>query len=363
MSSPLLHLPGAIEAEALGVAEHYGHPLAESRALEEGRAIVDLSHEGILKVTGADRLTWLHSMTSQRLDNLKPGESTETLVLNPQGRIEVSVGVVDDGEATWLLTSAAGVKGLQEFLLKMRFAMRVEVSDESETFAQVLTFSEDIAKKIAAAVTIAAQWIDPWAEVLPGGYQYAKGGSYLWTARRLLIARDQLSNLYKLVREGEFGVAGLSSLAALEVRAWRPTMADVDERTIPHELDWMRTAVHLNKGCYRGQETVAKVHNLGRPPRRLVMLHLDGADAEMPAPGALIYVEGDETKPVGRVTRAALHHDWGPIALGLLKRNTVADCRFSVALPSGAFCVAEQEVIVPPDAGASNVVPRIPRLK
>lgn len=360
MSSPFLNLPGAVEATPLGVAEHYGHPLAESRALEEGRAIVDLSHEGAVKVTGADRLRWLHSMLSQSVENLAPGHSTEAFVLSPQGRVEYAFGVVDDGEATWLLTSTEAAAGLAKYLDRMRFMMRVEVSVESENYAQLLTFSSEIAEDIAARVPVQVRWNDPWQSVQPGGHQYAAAKTYDWSAMRLLIPRESLREVAQLVRAGELRVAGLSALEALEISAWRPGLSDVDERTIPHELDWLRTAVHMNKGCYRGQETIAKVHNLGHPPRRLTLLHLEGADTEMPAPGALIYAESE--RPVGRITRAALHHDLGPIAFALLKRSVPIDAQLRVVLPSENFCAAQQEVIVPPNAGATKNVPRLPRL-
>jgi folate-binding protein YgfZ len=190
-------------------------------------------------------------------------------------------------------------------------------------------------------------------------------------------------------------VAGLTSLDALEVRAWRPSRrGEVDERAIPHELDWLRTAVHLNKGCYRGQETIAKVHNLGHPPRRLVLLHLDGSGGELPTAGALVYPAGAESdaRPVGRVTRSALHYEWGGIALALLKRSVPEDAELEVALgdaraasgdnstdsgntagdgsaaddsahtsPSERIAAA-QEVIVPSDAGRTRDIPRLKRL-
>ena len=69
------------------------------------------------------------------------------------------------------------------------------------------------------------------------------------------------------------------------------------------------------RGCYKGQETVARVHNLGRPPRRLVFLDIDGSEHTLPAVGSELFVEG-KARPVGRITSVALHHEAGPIALG-----------------------------------------------
>src|SRR5205085_9721513 len=96
--------------------------------------------------------------------------------------------------------------------------------------------------------------------------------------------------------------AGLDAFEALRVEARRPRLGvDTDHRTIPNELEWLNTAVHLDKGCYRGQETVARVHNLGRPPRRLVLLHLDGVSEELPAPGTPVQAGA---RDVGRVGTA-----------------------------------------------------------
>lgn len=373
--NPLLALPGAVASDDLGVAAHYGSPLSEQRALEAGTAIVDLSHHGIITVSGEDRLSWLHSMTSQQLLGLRPGDSAETLLLDPNGRIERVIRVVDDGERSWLLVDAGSAAPLAAYLQRMRFALRVEVSDVSAEFAAVLAFAGPASDALRAAEP-SVEWRDPWAETAPGGVQYARGdhpGSR-WSAVHFVFPRTELPAVAELVAGGTVGAAGLLALDALEVRAWRPSLrGDVDERGIPHEFDWLRTAVHLNKGCYRGQETVAKVHNLGHPPRRLALLHLDGTGGELPVPGALVRLAGAEAgaRPVGRVTRAALHHEWGGIALALLKRSVPEDAALEVsggpegADPSGVVTetiAASQEVIVPASAGATRDIPRLKRM-
>lgn len=378
MTSPLLHLPGAIAgvsddgATDLPVALHYGSPLQEQRALEAGNAVVDLSHRGIVTVAGADRLSWLNSMTSQQLSGLQPGDSTETLLLDPNGRIQHVIRVVDDGERAWLLVDEGSAPELSAYLTRMRFAMRVEVADVSADFAAVLAFEGGSAASALEALGPVATWEDPWAEVTRGGTQYAHGEhpGLTWSARQFVFPVATLEPVAGLVHAGAVRAAGLMALEALEIRAWRPSrVGDVDERAIPHEFDWLRTAVHLNKGCYRGQETVAKVHNLGHPPRRLTLLHLDGTEGALPAPGALVFAAGESaaegTRPVGRVTRAALHYDWGGIALALLKRSVPEDALLEVRIGEtgqGGSIAASQEVIVPADAGAVRNIPRLKRL-
>ena len=360
MASPFLSIPGAVDIADAGVPAHYGAPLPEQRALAEGRAIVDLSDRAVLSVTGPDRLSWLNSLTSQSLLGLQPGESSETLLLDVTGRLEHAVRVIDDGETTWLLVDAAEAPSLLAWLDGMRFMLRVEVADRSAELATIGTLGEP-PLPIAAPNGAPLIWHDPWRAVVPGGHQYAQGAhpgaDWSWSER--LIPRDALASVVTRVAAGEFAVAGTLAFDALRIAAWRPRFAtEVDEKTIPHELDWLRTAVHLSKGCYRGQETVAKVHNLGHPPRRLVMLHLDGSEGAHPERGAIVSLDGKE---VGTVTSAALHYELGPIALAVVKRSTDPAATLIVDA-DGTSVTAAQEVVVPPEGGPEAHVPRLPRL-
>lgn len=333
---------------------HLGDPFREQAALAAGRAIVVLDDRGVVTVTGEDRLSWLDSLTSQSIAALQPGESAETLLLDPNGRIEHAMRVIDDGQATWLLVDAAEAPALAAWLDRMRFLMRVEVADRS---ADVITVGTLGQQQLPAAAPhgVALEWRDPWAAVVSGGHQYATAPAHpgsSWTYREVLVSPDaDLSGLEQ---------AGTLALEALRIAAWRPRLAtEADERSIPHELDWLRSAVHLSKGCYRGQETVAKVHNLGHPPRRLVFLHLDGSEGALPEPGAEVRL-GE--KAVGHVTSAARHYELGPVALAVVKRTTDPDAVLTVDAPETSGVAATQELIVPPGAGATAEVPRLPRL-
>ncbi|MBK4348244.1 CAF17-like 4Fe-4S cluster assembly/insertion protein YgfZ [Lacisediminihabitans changchengi] len=337
-----------------GVPAHYGNPLAEQRPLASGDRIVDLSHRAVLSISGDDRLSWIDSLTSQSVKRLAPGESSETLLLDPTGHVEYAVRLLDDGTELWLLIEAAEAPGLLDWLTKMRFMLRVDPRDRTSEFATVGTFgSADLAA--AAPNGVPLVWHDPWSSVAVGGHQYATAADHdysEWTYSEILVDRASLGSI-------ELPAAGLLALEALRIAAWRPRFAtEADEKSIPHELDWLRSAVHLSKGCYRGQETVAKVHNLGHPPRRLVMLHLDGSDAVLPSPGDEV-VLGENV--VGRVTSVGLHYELGPIALAVIKRS--ADPTAELAVRSqGILVPAAQEIVVPPSAGAEADVPRLPRL-
>ncbi|NNU26101.1 YgfZ/GcvT domain-containing protein [Isoptericola sediminis] len=354
--SPLLDRPDAVAATGpdAGVAWHYGDPVAEQRALVRGAAVVDQSHLGVVRLTGPDRLGWLHSITSQDVEHLAPRTSTELFVLSPQGRTEHALAVVDDGTSTWFVTERDHVAPLVAWLERMKFMMRVEIDDMTDSYAAIGE-AVDAEGTEDEPVT----WRDSWPEVVGGGTRYGPpaaehpGADRDW--RLVLVPRETLVDAVAAREAAGWRLAGTWATEALRVEAWRPRLArEVDDRTVPHELDWLRTAVHLHKGCYRGQETVARVHNLGRPPRRLVMLHLDGSQHVVPEAGAEVRRDGPDGKVVGRVTTVARHHELGPVALAVVKRNVPVDAELAVVGPVGAgddaeqiAVAASQEVVVP----------------
>lgn len=300
------------------MAAHYGEPLVEQRRLDRDRTgFVDLSHRGVLRVSGADRLTWLHALTSQHLEQLAAGESTSALLLSPHGHVEHALFGVDDGTAMWLHVEPGTAGAVVAFLDSMRFLMRVEVVDLTAEFAVV------------------------WEPVADGPADHlvrvgvdSLGGRELFVPRAELVAYAE--------RTGP--PAGLWAYEALRVAAHQPRMGfETDHRTIPNEVGWLGSAVHLDKGCYRGQETVARVHNLGRPPRRLVFLHLDGSAERLPGHGSTVTHDG---RDVGFVTSSARHYDVGPVALALVRRGVPIDATLAAdGVP------AAQEIVVSPDAG------------
>lgn len=308
--SPLLDLPGAVAGDGLDapVAAHYGSFTGEQRTLEAGEGFVDLSHRGVVRVSGPDRLTWLHSLTSQFLENLPPRTPTAALILSPQGHVEHAMYAVDDGSAFTAHVEPGQAPALVEWLDKMRFMMRVEVHDVTDELA--VTWRP--ASRLPDSPYSGYAFI-PRAELM--AYAAAAGPACgMWAFEALRIARG----------EARLGL-------------------DTDHRTIPNEAGWIGTAVHLNKGCYRGQETVARVHTLGKPPRRLTMLHIDGSDNRLPALcSELKYGE----KVVGFVGTSARHHELGPIALAMVKRNVPVE---AVLVADGL--AAGQEVVVDPEVG------------
>jgi hypothetical protein len=290
-TSPLLDRPGAVAGVGVDapVAAHYGDPFREQRTLIDGRGLVDRSHRGVVRVSGPDRLSWLHSLTSQHLTSLEVGVVTDALVLSPHGHVEHHLVMHDDGESTWLHVEPGTAPALVAHLDSMRFMLRVDVVDESSSYAVVST--------VAGA--------DVTDEVVP---------------RSALEAHVGAAGL---------PLVGLDAFEALRVEHRRPRLGfETDHRTIPHEVGWIGIAVHLDKGCYRGQETVARVHNLGRPPRRLVLAHLDGTSEQLPPPHTPVELDG---RAVGFLGTAVHHAEQGPIALAVIKRNVDDAAHLTVA--------------------------------
>ncbi len=299
--SPLLRTDGAVEGSGVdgGVAAHYGAPFGEQRALVAGTAFVDLSHRGVVAVSGPDRTAFLNSLTTQDFATLGCDEDTVALILDQQGHVEHVLEGRDDGSVFWAHVEPGTAEPLVRWLDSMRFLMRVEVDDKTGDVAALL---------------------------LPDG-------------RIHFVPRSEVA----LNVTGT--AAGTWAYDALRIADGRPRLGlDTDHKTIPNEVGWIGNAVHLAKGCYRGQETVARVHNLGRPPRRLVKLHLDGSADRLPAHGADVL--DPSGRPVGQMGSSARHYELGPIGLALVKRSTPTDSTLLVA-----GIAAAQEVLVDPDVG------------
>ena len=344
---------GDLEPEAIDrdLPAHYGDPMREQRTLAEQAGLVDRSNRNIIAISGPERIGWLHNLTSQHLLALRPGEGTELLVLSPHGHIEHDAVLTDDGETTWLDVEPGTASELLDFLIKMRFMTRAELIDSSADWALLSVVGPDAAEAVRRLdVPIPAE---PEVQPVPGP-KFASsdlaarpstvfhtvplpGGG--WVRRHadrfdLLVPR---SDVDRVAAQLAVPRAGIWAYEALRVEHRQPRLGfETDHRTIAAEVNLLAPAVHLDKGCYRGQETVARVHNLGRPPRRLVLLHLDGiSDDQPPAPGTP--VTGADGRVIGFVGTAVRHHELGMVALAVVKRNVADDAQLMVGVSAAAI--------------------------
>jgi len=298
-----LSIPGAVpppkETADSSVAWHFGDPFAEQRNLISGNGSVDQSHRGVISINGPDARTFLNSLTTQELLNLKAGESAITLDLNPQGFVLNELHVIAEDDTLWITCESNAREALLNYLNKMKFRSQVEISDRTEEFAVVWQPVKELHEKYLT-------WISPFD----------------WNAREILVPREEL-----IAALGQ-KPSGMWAYEALRVAALVPRIGfETDHHTIPHELGWIESAVHLNKGCYRGQETVSKVERMGKPPRRLVRLLLDGSSDQMPASQTPVTLEG---ALVGFVGQSVQHAVLGPIASAVIKRNVAEDAILQV---------------------------------
>ncbi|TDC38931.1 glycine cleavage T C-terminal barrel domain-containing protein [Micromonospora sp. KC213] len=339
-----------------GVAAHYGDPMREQRTLENAVGLVDRSHRGVVAVGGVERIGWLHTLTSQHLAALRPGQGTELLVLSPNGHVEQHAMVAEDGETTWLDTEPGMTAGLLSYLERMRFFSKVEPRDVTAEHALLSLVGPEAE---AAAGTLGVTGLAAPDAVAVPGPKFRSGElparpSVLYDVRALpvggwarrgplgvdlLVPRSATGQVVAELRGAGVPVAGLWAYEAVRVAARRPRVGvDTDHRSIPAEVGLIGSAVHLDKGCYRGQETVARVHNMGKPPRRLVLLHLDGVTTDQPpAAGTPVTLDG---RAVGFVGTAVHHHELGQVALAVVKRNVANDARLLVGESAAAIDLA-----------------------
>ncbi len=318
MSTPisaLLALPGAVAAEGPDavVAWHYGDPMVEQRRAEMGAGLIDRGQRGLISVEGPDRHDWLNKLTSQLLLPLADNSATQALVLSPNGHVEHHFGVTEINGITYLDTEPGTTESLAKYLEMMKFWSDVQVTDISTDWQQLSL----VGPKVLPGVPVLASGLA--AELPDGGF--ARGTDL---GVDLFIPRSEAGTFAGTLIAAGATPVGTWAADALRIPRRTPRVGvDTDDRTIPNEVGLLGVAVHMNKGCYRGQETVARVANLGRPPRRLVMLNLDGTQDVLPTPGQdVTTIEG---RVVGRVGTVAVHHEDGPIALALIKRNIGPD--------------------------------------
>lgn len=367
--SPLVaHVPGASNESDGSVAPtalHYGNPLVEQSRLSTRPGLVDQWDRVAVKISGEQRSSWLNDLISQKVNAIAPGQATFGLILDLQGRVEHYFGISALEDCLILDSPAAQADALVDYLSKMIFWAQVEVT--RLPWAKLTLVGCPLAPGgelfPAAGSGVAGRGGDSLPSDAAGsgappagsGISLPAGlGALVWRshstavaqsldlwvpAERVAEAWDALSST-ELTPAGAPLPVGRMAWDALRIQAREPILGvDTDERTIPHEVPVFigkgiagatqlgsatdgptEAAVHLNKGCYRGQETVSRVHNLGKSPRVLVLLHLDGSANVLPEPGAVVSAG---KKNIGRVGSSTHDADLGPVALALVKRAVV----------------------------------------
>jgi folate-binding protein YgfZ len=352
----------AVAAQAgpdAGAIWHYGDPFGEQRAAIEDAVFVDRSHRRAGTLTGGQRRSWLHSISTQHVSELPDGAVTDNLSLDGQGRVEDHWVQTELGGVTYLDTEPWRGDPLLDYLQKMVFWADVVVAPAD--LAVLSLHGPGLADaKVLDTLGLTALPAESTAVALPGGgfARHLPGSAQDGrVAVDLVVPRGKGTDWQLRLKQAGLRPAGVWAHESLRVAAVRPRLGvDTDERTIPHEVGWIGGpgvgAVHLDKGCYRGQETVARVHNLGKPPRMLVLLHLDG-ESDRPSTGDALLVGG---RAVGRLGTVVDHVDLGPIALALLKRGLPADSELATGGQTTVVATIDADSMPAPDvAGAGRL--------
>ncbi len=327
-----------------GAVWHYGDPLGEQRAASDEAVVVDRSHRAVLALTGGDRKSWLHTISSQHVSELPEGVVTQNLSLDGQGRVEDHWIQTELGDTTYLDTESWRGEPLLAFLRKMVFWSDVAIEPADLAVLSLLgpRLADD---QVLGALGLDSLPAENTVTALPdGGFVRRMSGPAI--ELDLVVPSTQAAGWLDRLTAAGVRRAGVWAYEAHRVVALRPRLGvDTDERTIPHEVGWIGSAVHLDKGCYRGQETVARVHNLGKPPRMMVLLHLDGS-ADRPKTGDPVLAGG---RAVGRVGTVVDHVDLGPVALALLKRGLPADTALTTGGENQVAAVIDADSMPPAD--------------
>ncbi|WP_343601270.1 folate-binding protein YgfZ [Mycobacterium sp.] len=339
-----------------GVPWHYGDPLGEQRAAETDAVLVDRSHRGVLTLTGGDRQTWLHSISTQHVSALSDGASTENLSLDGQGRVEDHWIQTELGGVTYLDTEPWRGRPLLDYLRSMVFWS--DVTPGSADLAVLSLLGPRLGeRRVLDALGVGALPGDAASAVAGGFLRRRPGARPDRVELDLVVPRGESADWQRRLAQAGVRPAGVWAYEAHRVAAVRARLGvDTDERTIPHEVGWIggpgQGAVHLDKGCYRGQETVARVHNLGKPPRMLVLVHLDGS-TDRPSTADAVLAGG---RRVGRLGTVVDHVELGPVALALLKRGLPADTALVTGHDGQVAAVIDADSLPAPDeAGAGRV--------
>ena len=327
-----------------GAVWHYGDPLGEQRAAMDEAVVVDRSHRAVLQLTGGERRSWLHTISTQHVSELPEGAVTQNLSLDGQGRVEDHWIQTERGDATYLDTESQRGEPLLAFLRKMVFWADVAIEPADLAVLSLLgpRLADD---QVLGALGLDSLPAENTATALPdGGFVRRMSGPVI--ELDLVVPGSKAADWLDRLTAASVRRAGVWAYEAHRVAALRPRLGmDTDARTIPHEVGWIGSAVHLDKGCYRGQETVARVHNLGKPPRMMVLLHLDGS-TDRPTTGDPVLAGG---RAVGRLGTVVDHVDLGPVALALLKRGLPADTALTTGGENQVAAVIDADSMPPAD--------------
>jgi len=283
-------------------------PASEYRTVTEACGLLDRSERGKLALTGSEAKSFLQGQVSNDVEGLSPGQGCYAAFLTPKGKMLGDLRILDTGGELLLDTERTALQEL--FNMIRRFSIGFDVELHKRTLERGLL---SLLGPEADAIAAVGEPEHSHTAVTIGGIEARAIRTDVGID--LLCEAGEVEGLRAALADA--GVVPVSDAVAecLRVERGRPRYgAELDDSVIPQEAGLNERAVSFTKGCYVGQETVARLHYRGKPNRHLRGLRL--TDAASP---------GDELtfddRPVGRLSSVALSPRFGPIALALVRRE------------------------------------------
>ena len=291
--------------------------VADTHVLTDSCGLVDRSERGKLALSGPEAKTFLHGQVTNDIEGLEPGRGCYAAFLTHKGKMLGDLRVLDLGDELLLDTERVALQELFNMIRRYKLGSDVELHKRTLELALLSLVGPD-ARRVAGAEDLVEE--------------HANRRSEIAGVRVVLVATDVGIDVFapaesKAAVAAALGVPEVDEAAAEVVRVehGRPRYGvDLDDGVIPEEAGLNARAVSFSKGCYVGQETVARLHYRGKPNR-----HLRGLRLSEPAePGAVLRL-GD--KEVGRLTSSVFSPTYGPIGLALVRRQAAPGDTVAVA--------------------------------
>lgn len=316
-------------ARGLLVPMVHEHVELEYAAIRKGVALLDLPQCGTIGATGVDRLAFLNNLITQELKALEPMRSVRGFWLNRKGRIDADLRLCDTGEATMLALDALVAAKTAEALARFVFSEDVVLTDESESMHRLALHGPRAARALMSVADT-----DEHVALEPG-----RAMTVMVRGTSVLVEREDSAGEMGLIltmptehaRSVDDALASADSvrrcgwmaynIARIET-GWPLFQIDFTSDNLPAETGVLLDRVSFTKGCYLGQEVVARMHALGQPKQQLVGLRLaSGQHARLPQEGAEIHAEPDSEKAIGTVTSSTIAPMLGasPIAMAQVR--------------------------------------------
>ncbi len=301
----------------------YGDLEAEYAAIRKGAGVLDCPHRGTLRVSGADRLGFLDRMLTNRVTDLVPGAVQSAFLLNRKGRIEADLFLVAGPDAVLIDVDVHAVDRTLKLLEGFLFADDVLITDATGTLYRLAVHGPQAAEAAASAAEALA------ASGAAAAFTVARRDSTGVSGLELFVPRGAVEASWSALLAADDGrrrvrPIGWHAFNIARIEAGTPLYhVDFGPDNLPHETGVLEDRVSFKKGCYPGQEIVARTHNLGRPKQSLVGLRIESG--LLPVAGAGVH-EKTEGRAVGVVTSSTLSPMLGaiPIAFAMIRSDAAA---------------------------------------